>query len=143
MTKLALHPRLARVLIEAQQYDVVAATCVMLAGITPEGRFGDRRAIARQLAVRMGLSVHALPATASPQDLPASCLLVGWPDRIARRNTSVGSYQLVSGATVTVRFPESVLLPEWIVALQIEGTSMRGGGISDYVTIDKTVVRTL
>lgn len=143
MATLALHPRLARVLIEAREYDVVAATCVMLAAITPEGRFGDRRAIARQLAVRMGLSVQALPAAAFPQDLPAACLLVGWPDRIARRHTGVGTYQLVSGAYVTVRFPESVLLPEWIVALQIEGTSMRGGVISDYVTIDETVVRTL
>lgn len=144
MVKLPVHPRLARLLLAAQEYGLTVAACWLAAELSH--RTAADRAIqqtAGQLARIMGNRLETVSRRrvddiyASPQILVAA-----WPDRIAMlRQGSEGRYLLASGRGAMLSVRAGCTGASFLVALQVDGGQGADGLIHRAVSLTDEQLR--
>lgn len=142
MLAIPLHPRLSRVLLAAESLQMVPLASEVLAGIgLTQG--SDRTTIARQLCRCMGVTWCGSLYDVTASDLPVHCLLMGWPDRVAkrRRDGSENCYLLMQGSEARMRSHEGTPASEYILALDVQGVARGSAIISMAVALDESEIR--
>jgi ATP-dependent helicase HrpB len=141
LRRLPLHPRLARVLVEARGAWEAAAACALLSEArVPTGpqaattcdllplidRWSTVPPHTRQVADTLQRLAHAAMGEAAQSHVDESglrrALLAGYPDRVARRRAGDRSrLVLSSGRGATMGRDSAVTDAEWLVALDLTG----------------------
>lgn len=144
MVKLPVHPRLARLLLAAQEHELTVAACWLAAELSH--RTAADRAIqqtARQLARIMGNNLETV-SRCRADDIYASpqILVVAWPDRVAMlRPGSEGCYLLASGRGAMLSAKAGCTGASFLVALQVDGGQGADGLIHQAVRLTAEQLR--
>ena len=144
MVKLPVHPRLARLLLAAQEHGLTVAACYLTAQLS--NRSSATRAIeqtARQLLHLVGEKQAIGPA--DPMEMLRSVPAVAaaaWPDRIAMlRQGSEGRYLLASGRGAMLSVRAGCAGASFLVALQVDGGQGADGLIHQAVSLTDEQLR--
>lgn len=136
MVRLPLHPRLARLVLAAQEQDAAAAGCLLAAQLSSRTVLARTvRQVAGQLCRLLGEQQAHLPhdsldlLSAAPE-----IAVTAWPDRIAMlREGSQECYLLVSGRGARLSSKVDCAGSRFLVALQVDGGQGRDGIIHQAV----------
>lgn len=141
MVRLPVHPRMARLLLEAEQRGLLPAACRLAAQLS--NRATAHAAIERseqQLRQLMGVAGKRGDASADDASL-APLFLIAWPDRIAqRRSGDDGRYLLASGRGARLA-PSCLSRSGLLVAVQVNGGTGAEGVIHHAVEVTEALVR--
>ncbi len=130
LARAPLHPRLARILLEAESLGV-GREAALLAGVLSERRaarpgVADARELLRDPspAARAAAEsvLRGIDARRGGGDLRAldRAILAGWPDRVARTRPDGKRARMTGGRGL--RLPDDAPAPAWFVAIDLEGS---------------------
>lgn len=141
MVRLPVHPRLARLLLEAQQRDLLPTACRLAAQLSnrPTALTAIERT-ERQLLQMM--DVRRVQGVDTPADnLLVPLYLVAWPDRIARRRPGNDERYLLASGRGAQLSKACSSRSEMVVALHVDGGTGAEGVIHRIAEVDDELLR--
>lgn len=138
MVRLPLHPRLARLVLAAQEQGLSAAGCMLAAQLSNRAATGRQiQQAAGQLLRLLGCAQEPLPRDPLDSLYAAPEILVAaWPDRVAMlREGGDGRYLLASGRGARLSPKAGGEGSRFLVALQVDGGQGADGVIHQAVAL--------
>jgi len=141
MVRLPLHPRLARLLLEAESRDLLPAACRFAAQLSNRATAGGAiERTERQLRQLMGLHGNSR-AGLIDDTLLAPLYLAAWPDRIAQRRPGEQDRYLLASGRGALLSPACASRAGLGVALQVDGGSGAEGVIHQFAAVSLEQLR--